>query len=171
MKNIHLQASHAVDFPFIPSTSMLLQTPREHAVGSIRIIITHLFQMSRGMAAHELIHKLDEHVNSSGELRPLSLYPSWYRRGIPEHEPSLSISEDLRLSDIARHLWDAVFYFDEARMPRAATCCVAFGLRHDLREPMLESRMLSGGAGAHDVVRLHASKVKAYNECVARNLK
>lgn len=125
---------------------MLLVSPKDHAVASVRLIITELLQPNRVMMAHELVHILDEHVNGEGEPKSTSLYPSWYRRGTPgpDRPEPLCPSEHNPLQEVTRHLWNAVFSFDEAEMPRAATCCVDFGVRNDLQQSMLESRIVSG---------------------------
>lgn len=76
---------------------MLLKTPIDRAVASIRLVVTELLQTNRVLTAHELIsllhHQLNDvditatTTNSDNEdspKRPItSLYPSWYRRGTP----------------------------------------------------------------------------------------
>lgn len=102
---------------------MLLYTPKDKAIQSIRLAMTRLFQANRGFLAHKLVNELETPVCDISANR---FYPSWCIRLDPYQVMNRGTFGRNALRAAARHLWDACLDFEEAGMRRAAYVCVAF---------------------------------------------
>lgn len=115
---------------------MLLESPKDYAITSIRLVITELLHTNRVLLAHELVYVLDKQLRNVNGASSTSLYPSWYCRGTlgPDRPGSSNAAQQDSSGEIARQLWTAIFYLDAAHMHQAATSCEAFGVRHKLND-------------------------------------
>lgn len=103
---------------------MLLCTPKDRALCSIRRAMFHLFQANKALLAHKLVNQLDSRVCDTDASK---FYPSWCNRTFLHQATDCRMSGKDALRTAARHLWDACLEFEAAGMPRAARVCLVFG--------------------------------------------
>ncbi|KUI68496.1 hypothetical protein VM1G_11534 [Cytospora mali] len=129
---------------------MLLLSPEDMAMSSIRQAMTELIEANRSLVAQELRLTLQKHVHSTtgGAL----LYPSWLQNGTsPPHQIEVSApgSEDRAVRMAIHHLSDACIYFASADMTLAARSCMEFGAR------LMEEQVARREHGNESVDRTH----------------
>lgn len=108
---------------------MLLLSPEDMAVSSIRRAMTALIQANKSLLAQELRLTLQKHIHSTTAS---ALYPSWLKHGAsspPISVPSVPCSDDYALRMAIHHLCDACTYFESAGMTVAARACVDFSAK------------------------------------------
>lgn len=102
---------------------MFLRAPRDKAIQSIRLAMSHLLQANKGLLAHRLINELNEPTCNIAGSR---LYPSYY----DHHEPYQVLPRGPfgrdALKAAVRQLWDACLDFEAAGMRGAAYVCLEF---------------------------------------------
>ncbi|KUI53819.1 hypothetical protein VP1G_10573 [Cytospora mali] len=108
---------------------MLLLSPEDMAISSIRQAMTELIEANRSLVAQELCLTLQKHVHSTTGS---ALYPSWLQNGTsPPHQFEASATgwEGHAIRMAIHHLSDACIYFASAGMTLAARSCMEFGAR------------------------------------------
>lgn len=122
---------------------MLICTPKDRALCSIRRAMSHLFQANKGLLAHKLVNQLDSRVCDTGGSK---FYPSSCNRTFLHQVTGCRMSREDALRTAVRHLWDACFEFEAAGMPRAAYVCLVFGDRVVIDELLTAHGRTSGTA-------------------------
>lgn len=100
-KDIPIQKPTPVQDPASTKTlnsKTVLQHPKDHAIISIRMVMTELLRSNNVIMAHELVHCLAQHLTTNDDkihrqsdgVLFMSLYPTWYRNGCaaPIPQPS-----------------------------------------------------------------------------------
>lgn len=104
---------------------MLLCTPKDKAINSIRLAMSCLFQANRGLLAQVLVNKLVGPLRVS-DIAGRMLYPSWCRHIDPYQVTNRGVSGKHAFRRAVRHLWAACLDFEAAELPRAALVCLDF---------------------------------------------
>lgn len=102
---------------------MLLCTPKDEAIQSIRLAMSRLFQANKGLLAQRLINELERSIC---DISPRRLYPSWHNHLDPDQVMSRETSGKDALRTAVRHLWDACLDFEAAGIRGAAYVCLEF---------------------------------------------
>lgn len=100
---------------------MLLYTPKEKTINSIRLAMSSLFHANKALLAQRLVNKLERPVC---DISAKDFYPSWCNHVYPYQVMTRGISERVLLRSAVRKLWDACLDFEAAGMPRAACACL-----------------------------------------------